>query len=208
VNPSPAAIEIRPARRADLPALGRLGAALAQAHHALDHQRFMHIESPEEGYAWWLGKESQNPKAVVLVAARGRRVLGYAYGRIEPRDWNMFRERCAVGEDLMVDPAARGMGLARRLTEELMRRLAAKGAPRMVIFVAARNTGARAVFERFGFRETMVELTRELDALPPPEAAPAKPRKRASPRGRVGRAGASRRGRGQPRRSAGSKPAT
>src|SRR5689334_18312932 len=89
---------VRPAGPDDVRALGALGAKLARAHHAWDPQRFFLPEEPvEDGYAWWLGKELENPRAVILaaVAARGR-VVGYAYGRIEPRDWNALRDRCGV----------------------------------------------------------------------------------------------------------------
>jgi hypothetical protein len=32
-------------------------------------------------------------------------VVGYAYGRLEPRDWNSLRDACGVGVDLVVVPA-------------------------------------------------------------------------------------------------------
>jgi ribosomal protein S18 acetylase RimI-like enzyme len=164
------AFEIRAARRADLPVLARFGAALARAHHRWDPDRFMRLDGAEEGYAWWLGKELRNPEAVVLAAVRrGRgaeRVVGYGYGRIEPRDWNTLRERCGVGVDLMVEPRARGCGIGRALVEELARRLGEKGAPRVVIGVATANAAAQKAFAKLGFRATMVEMTRELPRAP------------------------------------------
>jgi len=172
------AVTVRPARSADLPALARFGAKLARAHHAWDPERFFAPEEPlEDGYAWWLGKELLNPRAVVLAAvARRGRVVGYAYGRIEPRDWNSLRDRCGVGVDLWVEPNARRSGVGRRLVEALVAALAERGAPRVVIGVAARNRDAQRVFARMGFRRTVVELTREV-------AAPARARpRRAAPR--------------------------
>ncbi len=159
-------VAVRPALAGDLRACARLGARLARWHHAMDPRRFFVTPSLEEGYAWWLGKERRNPRAVVLAAVRRVRghekVVGYAYGRIEPRDWNSLRDRCGVGIDLIVEPAARGRGLGRRLVDELVRRLGEKGAPRVVIQVAARNEGARGVFAGLGFRPTMLEMTIEV----------------------------------------------
>ncbi len=173
-----AEIEVRGARPEDLPELGRLGAELARLHHAFDPERFMLPDDLEAGYAWWLGKELANRRAVVLAAVRrgrGGRVVGYAYGRIEPRDWNALRERCGVAVDLIVDPGARGAGVGARLTEELVRRLGELGAPRVVLFAASRNGEARRLFERLGFRPTMVEMTREV--VPAPPAARRSPRR-------------------------------
>lgn len=164
----PRGLQIREATPADVPALARLGAKLARAHHAMDRRRFFLPGEPlEDGYAWWLGKERRNPRAVVLAALRRGRVIGYAYGRVEPRDWNTLRDRCGVGIDLWVEPRARGGGVGAALVDALAAALAGRGAPRLVIDVAARNPRARAVFARLGFRETMLELTRELPAAAP-----------------------------------------
>ena len=160
------AVLVRAALRGDVRACARLGARLARWHHAMDPRRFFVTPALEEGYAWWLGKESRNRRAVVLAAvrrARGReRVVGYAYGRIEPRDWNTLRERCGVGIDLVVEPACRGRGVGRLLVDELIRRLGDRGAPRVVIQVAARNEKAQGVFAGLGFRPTMLEMSVEV----------------------------------------------
>jgi hypothetical protein len=55
--PATLPLVVRPARKSDLPALGRLGAALARAHHEWDPERFFLPEAGAEGYAWWLDKE-------------------------------------------------------------------------------------------------------------------------------------------------------
>jgi ribosomal protein S18 acetylase RimI-like enzyme len=171
----PKDVEIRPGLAADAPLLGRFGATLARLHHRLDPRRFFATAGMEEGYASWLAREMRSRKAVVLVAvsrARGReRVLGYAYGRLEGRDWNTLRDPAGVGVDLYVVPAARGRGVAKALLERLVGELAARGAPRVVIHVAARNARALAVFERLGFRRTVVELAREFQPADVPIAS-------------------------------------
>ncbi len=160
--PSTPEIVVRPALKSDLPALGRLGAGLARAHHAWDPERFFLPEAGAQGYAWWLGKEMKNRRAVVLVAARGKKVVGYAYGRLEPRDWNLLRDACAVGVDLMVDPKERERGVGTQLGKALLDALAKKGAPFVVLQVAAQNPKAEKLFRAMGFRPTILEMTRSL----------------------------------------------
>ena len=160
-------VSVRDARADDVSALARMGARLAREHHRMDPARFFLPEEPiEDGYAWWLGKELVNPRAVLLVAARRGRVIGYAYGRVEKRDWNTLRDRCAVGVDLWVEPRARRAGVGRRLVEALVERFAARGEPRLVLQVAAENERALKVFAGMGFRRTVVELARELGPGP------------------------------------------
>ncbi|MBI5067850.1 MAG: GNAT family N-acetyltransferase [Deltaproteobacteria bacterium] len=163
----PPPFQVREATRSDLPALARLGARLARMHHRMDPRRFFVLPAMEDGYARWLARERRNRGAVVLAAVRPGRggreqVVGYAYGRIEPRDWNSLRERCGVGIDLLVAPRARRRGVGKALVEALAEGLARRGAPRVVIQVATENPEARAVFARLGFRPTMLEMTREL----------------------------------------------
>ena len=170
-------VEIRAAIPADAPTLGRFGARLARLHHRMDARRFFATPDMEAGYASWLAREMRSRKAVVLAAvapgAARDRIVGYAYGRLEGRDWNTLRDPAGVGVDLYVLPAARGTGVGRALLEALARELAARGAPRVVLQVAARNGRALALFERLGFRRTVVELARE-SAVTVRSAAPSR----------------------------------
>jgi ribosomal protein S18 acetylase RimI-like enzyme len=158
-------VEIRPARAADGPALGRLGRTLSRLHHRLDARRFFAV-ADSDGYAAWLTKEAARRNAVVLVAVRRRarreQVVGYAYGHLAGTDWETLRPPAGVAVDLYVAPRLRRRGLARRLVEALTAELGARGATLVVLHVAARNARALAAFEAMGFRRTMVELAIDL----------------------------------------------
>lgn len=149
----------------DGPALGRFGAALARQHHAFDPRRFMLPEGIEAGYRSWLLREARDSEAVVLVAVQGEAPVGYAYGRLEARDWNLLLDACGGFHDLWVDETARRTGVGRLLAEALIRRLEALGAPRIVLMAAAQNASAQRLFTSLGWRATMVEMTRESGGL-------------------------------------------
>jgi ribosomal protein S18 acetylase RimI-like enzyme len=153
---------VRSARPEDAPALGRMGAALARQHHDFDSARFMLPEDVESGYRWWLRRESKSAEAVVLVAELDGAVVGYAYGRVEERDWNALRDACGVLHDIWVEESARGSGVGTLLLEEMVQRLKALGVPRVVLMTASRNETAQRLFARLGWRPTMVEMTREV----------------------------------------------
>jgi ribosomal protein S18 acetylase RimI-like enzyme len=156
---------VRPAVSADGEALGRMGAALARLHHDYDPPRFMLPDGIEAGYRDWLVRELANQKAVVLVAEQAAQLAGYAYGRLEGKDWNRLLDRHGELVDLWVEPGARGAGVGARLGEAAIAELAARGAPRVVLNSAAPNLAAQRLFARLGFRPTMVEMTREVDAI-------------------------------------------
>jgi ribosomal protein S18 acetylase RimI-like enzyme len=156
---------IRPALPADLPALGRLGAALVRTHYEFDTLRFIApTPETEHGYAWFLGTQLEKPNAVILVAERNGEVVGYAFATVEGYDYMMLRGPAGVLNDILVDPAERGRGLGRMLLDAALAELRARGAPRVVLSTAEKNEPAQRLFARAGFRRTMIEMTRELDA--------------------------------------------
>lgn len=155
------AMMIRHATENDLPAMSRLAASLVRLHHAFDADRFLLPERIEEGYRWWFSKELQNPGAVLLVAEEGSEIAGYAYGRMEERDWNMLLDACGALHDLFVDERYRGSGIGRQLVLRAIDELKGRGAPRVVLHAATSNTNAQQLFKSVGFRPTMVEMTCE-----------------------------------------------
>jgi ribosomal protein S18 acetylase RimI-like enzyme len=158
-----APVVIRPATRADLPAAARLAARLVRLHHAFDQRRFFLPDDVEAGYGWWFGQELDREQVVLLVAEQQGAIVGYCYGRLEERDWNQLLDACGAIHDVWVEEHARRGGVASRLIEAMVAGLQAKGAPRVVLHTAAGNDTAQRLFERLGFRRTMVEMTRECD---------------------------------------------
>jgi ribosomal protein S18 acetylase RimI-like enzyme len=74
-----------------------------------------------------------------------------------------LRGPAAVLHDVIVHPDHRGRGVGRLLLNATLSYLTSRGAPRVVLSTAERNVSAQRLFERMGFRRTMVEMTRELD---------------------------------------------
>jgi ribosomal protein S18 acetylase RimI-like enzyme len=155
-------VHVRAAKVADLDDLGRMAGKLVRLHHALDPARFMLIEGVERGYAHFFAGLLDDPDTVLLVGERGGICVGYAFSRIQERDWNALLEACGVLHDIFVDDSERQTGVASHLLEETLKRLTERGTPRLVLHTATQNQAAQRLFARFGFRTTMLEMTREL----------------------------------------------
>lgn len=151
---------VRAATEADLPALGRMAAELVGFHHAIDPERFFLPKGVEEGYRGWLGREIENAEAIVLVAETTE-VIGYVYGRIEKRDFNMLLSAHAALHDVLVVDAARHTGAGEALVRAFLRITEERKVPRVVLHTATSNERAQKLFKRLGFRTTMLEMTRE-----------------------------------------------
>ena len=158
------AVGIRVATPADTPTIGRLGALLVRVHHDLDPQRFIAATSrTESAYGSFLGTQLDEPNIVILVAERNGEVIGYTYAGVEGTDYMSLRGPAGALYDIVVDPAHRGQGVGRMLLDATIEALKARGAPRVVLSTAERNTVAQRLFDHAGFRRTMIEMTRELN---------------------------------------------
>jgi ribosomal protein S18 acetylase RimI-like enzyme len=143
--------------------MGRLGALLVRTHHELDPKRFIAPTSrTARGYASFLGSQLEDPDVAVLVAEENGSVIGYTYAAVEDHDWMSLRGPAGVLHDIIVDPKYRGRGAGRLLLDATLELLRARGAPRVVLSTAARNASAQRLFAGAGFRDTMIEMTREL----------------------------------------------
>jgi ribosomal protein S18 acetylase RimI-like enzyme len=167
---------VRAMTAADLPAAARLAGQLVRMHYELDPLRYLHLPNPEAGYERYFAGELKSDRVVLLVAERtsrgdaqggeaqgGEAIVGYAYGRLEPRSYNELLDTCGKLHDVLVDESARGHGLGEALVTEMVRRLTALGAPRVVLLTAVQNEAAQRLFKKLGFRTTMLEMTREAD---------------------------------------------
>lgn len=143
--------------------MGRLGAMLVEEHHRFDPKRFIApLPQLPERYGDFLVSRIGLPEMVVLVADRDGDVVGYSYAGMEGKDYMALRGPAGAIYDLVVDPAERRKGIGSALMGATLAALENLGAPRVLLFTAEQNHVAQAMFERSGFRRTMIEMTREL----------------------------------------------
>ena len=161
--PLPSDVLIRRAESHDLPELGELGASLMRVHYAFDALRFLTPGGDDHaGYASFLASQLDDDEAIVYVAVRRRHVVGYVYAAIEPLSWKELRDEAGFIHDLLVVDDARRLGVGEALLEQAIEWLRERGMPRVLLGTAAQNDTARRLFERRGFRATMIEMTLEL----------------------------------------------
>lgn len=154
---------IRRAESRDLESLGRLGAMLMRVHYAFDRQRFLAPGAgAESGYASFLGSLLDSPDDQIFVAEQDGVITGYVWAALEPLSWKELRGPAGFIHDIAVAEEARRAGIAKTLMEAAIAWLRERRAPRVILWTAAPNESARALFRRFGFRDTMTEMTMEL----------------------------------------------
>ena len=156
-------VSIRSAVASDAPQLGALGAMLMRTHYAFDPQRFLAAGAQAaRGYASFLESQLDDDEAIVLVAERDARIIGYVYAGLEPMSWKELRGPAVFIHDVMVEEEAQGSGAGSALIDAAIAWARERKAARVMLWTAERNTRAQRLFERTGFRRTMIEMTKEL----------------------------------------------
>ncbi len=116
-----------------------------------------------ESYGRFLVAQLERPEMIVLVGERAGSVVGYTFGGMEGNDYMALRGPAGALYDLVVDERHRREGIGTALLEAALTALGKLGAPRVVLFTAEKNHNAQQIFERVGFRRTMIEMTREIE---------------------------------------------
>jgi len=133
-------------------------------HHASDPGRFLLVERPEAGYGRFLVSQAANPDFLVLVAEQSGGVVGYVLAQIIGISWQDLRGPCGFIHDIYVHESMRRQGTGEELLRAALAWIQSKGRSQVVLMSKTGNESAQRLFARLGFRDTMVEMTLDLDA--------------------------------------------
>lgn len=158
-------VHVRAMTKADLLQVGELAGALVRLHHGWDSRRFFLVDGVEEGYRWFFSRELGKPGVVLLVAEVAGVIGGYVYGSLEERDWAKLLDAHGAIHDVYVADTHRRAGVARALMQGAIAALEGQGASQVVLSTAVPNREAQALFKSLGFRETMIEMSRQAARL-------------------------------------------
>jgi GNAT superfamily N-acetyltransferase len=155
-------IQIRRADEKDPAMLAKFGLALGQLHVTFDERCFVVPEEGEASFMQFFEAELAREEAVLLVAEVASMPVGYAFVRIEAASLEDLRGTGAWLHDIYVAPNMRAHGIGRRRIEAAFDAARSLGSTSLMLGVSPRNASGRALFDRMGFRPTMVEMRAEL----------------------------------------------
>ena len=137
---------------------------LCELHRSWDRAKYDFVDGIEEMYRGWLTARATDPRAVFLVADReGVGPVGFLIGTVE-KEIPIYRlKEYGFIHDLWVEPDYRNEGLARQLVMLAVERFGEIGVQQVRLDTAGPNDVARKLFERCGFRVSVIEMLREKD---------------------------------------------
>ncbi|HEY4186365.1 MAG TPA: GNAT family N-acetyltransferase [Polyangia bacterium] len=156
-----AAVRVRPASRADVPALRRLRAQV-NALHARLLPDFFRLEEDVPGMV-----VERDPYAEILVAEAEQEIRGYIVVNVvdTPSDPAMTKRRRAHVEVIVVDEAYRRCGIGARLMRDAATWAGGRGAVETVLTVWTDNREAEGFYRALGYEPIARVLRRSIDGI-------------------------------------------
>ena len=152
---------IRRAREGDERKVAEFAIKLFDQHVEYDSERFSTFANAD-GAAKFYRSRFDTPDSAVFVAEVENEIVGFAYLERDPLNYAELLENGAWLHDIYVDERARAEGIAKELINAAAEAAKQMGAEKLLLSVAAKNAAAQQVFEKAGFRPTMVEMTLNL----------------------------------------------
>lgn len=156
------AVTVRRATKDDAAAVAELALSLFELHTGWDPRRFTGIAT-REGATQFYGGRAEAENAAVFVAADGERIVGFAYMQYEPVLYAELATKVAWLHDIYVEPDVRGKGVGKELLAAVRDEAKQLGANKVLLTVAVGNKDGQRLFERTGFRTTMLEMMLEVE---------------------------------------------
>jgi GNAT superfamily N-acetyltransferase len=156
------AITVRRATKHDAQAVANFAVALFELHASWDAKRFTQIAT-SDGAEKFYGERAEAENAAVFVAEGDDRIIGFAYMQYEPVLYAELATKVAWLHDIYVEPEKRGLGAGRLLLIAVKDEAKRLGANKILLSVALGNAEGQRLFERNGFRTTMLEMMLEID---------------------------------------------
>jgi len=153
---------IRQARPGDEQRVAEFAIRLFDQHVEYDPQRFSTFANIE-GAARFYRSRFDTPESAVFVAEIDGEVIGFAYVEKDELNYAELLRDGAWLHDIYIDVSARAEGIGKDLIRAAAEAAKRMGAEKLLLTVAAKNAVAQQVFEKAGFRRTMVEMTLNLN---------------------------------------------
>lgn len=155
-------LKVRRATAGDEQTVAGFLVKLVRQHVGYDPQRFSDLVTVEGAAAFYAGR-FEAASARVLVAEIDGKPAGFVYLEFEERNYEELVERGVWLHDIFVEEEFRSAGLGKALMTASIAAAVELGGTKVLLGTAAQNATARALFESFGFRTTMIEMTLNLD---------------------------------------------
>lgn len=152
---------IRRARAGDERRVAEFAIRLFDQHVEYDPERFSTFANLDGAARFYLSR-FDTPDSAVLVAEIDNEIVGFAYLERDALNYAELLENGTWLHDIYVDEHARAEGVGKGLIKAAAEAAKEMGAEKLLLSVAARNNAAQKVFEKAGFRPTMMEMTLNL----------------------------------------------
>lgn len=155
-------VAVRAATVSDIEWLAIWGSRLGRMHQGFDAHRFVVPEPAEDAHRPYYAEHLADERARVLVATVDGVPAGYAFVRWEPGSLLELRADGAWLHEIYIEEEARKGTVSRALMDAADAAARALGSDHLLLSVSPSNIRAQRFFSALGYRQTLLEMRREL----------------------------------------------
>tara|TARA_R110000765_G_scaffold72952_1_gene142556 strand:- start:734 stop:1204 length:471 start_codon:yes stop_codon:yes gene_type:complete len=152
-------ITIREAVDSDLPVLLKYEQGVVKAERPFDPT----IKDADVTY-YDLGALMENPRAILLVACDGDKIVATGYALEKPARHYLDHETFAYLGFMYTDPDYRGMGINGKIVSGLKDWCTASGLTEIRLHAYSENEPAIRAYEKVGFKRHMIEMRLRIES--------------------------------------------
>ena len=156
------AVVVRRATVEDARIIADFALKLVIQHQQYNERRFARLADAEQMTAFY-GGQTKAEDSVVLVAELDEKVVGFAFLHFERKNYADLSESAVRLHDIYVDETARGQEAGKSLLDAANETAKEFKASKLILSVAVQNENARRIFERAGYKTTMLEMMLDLN---------------------------------------------
>lgn len=151
---------VRAGAAADVPRILPMVASLIEQHKQWDAARYSPLPDVLDRYARWFPARASEGLLAVAQDTNGG-LIGFAVASIEQEVPIYVVKEYGFIHDCYVEPRNRGNGVGQKLVEHLLHRFEVLAVAQVRLDTAKANDGARRLFSKLGFRESVIQMLRE-----------------------------------------------
>ena len=155
--------KVRKATKKDIPQLVELWKKFIKHHQRLSPFYMNMVKDADRNWVRYVkAKKLGKSNAVMFVAVKGKKLIGYATGNLEKNRPIYKLKSYGVLGSLFVVPEQRGKGVGNLLRHAVFEWFESKKLKHVEIGVMAGNKETKKIYEHWGFKDYEIKMRRKL----------------------------------------------
>ncbi len=158
-------IQINEAKKKDILSILKLAMEMANFHHKIDKFYKSSCKEYKKDYKKWLLKIFNKRNSKILIAKKGKRIIGYGIASIKKSKEYSIIDKIGKINQIFIEKKFRRKGIGKEILKRFLEWFNSKNIKYVQLNVDARNKGAINFYKKFGFEELQKIMMKKINKV-------------------------------------------